>query len=72
MSMSYLQRGQQVADLVGRMQATLQQAERVLVRYKPKKDRHRRELERARANISRRLAEVEDLFPTEASPETDS
>ena len=69
--MSYLQRGQQVAALVDRMQATLQQAERVLDRYKPKKDRHRRELELVRENISRRLAEVDELFPSESNPDTD-
>ena len=47
--------------------ALVQQAERVLDRYKPKKDRHRRELELVRENISRRLAEAAELFPSEAN-----
>jgi hypothetical protein len=71
MPMSDLDRGQQVAALVGRMQATLQQVELVLDRYKPKEDRDRREVEWARENISRCLAEVDVLFPGEANPETD-
>jgi|SoiMethySBSTD1v2_1073268.scaffolds.fasta_scaffold5467429_1 adenine-specific DNA methylase len=69
--MSDLDRGQQVAALVGRMQATLQQVGRVLDRYKPKEDRDRRELEWAREDISRRLAEVDELIPGEPNPSTD-
>ena len=61
--MSSFDRSRQVAALIGRMHATLQQVERVLDRYKPKEDRERRELEWARENISRRLAEVDELFP---------
>ena len=43
MPMSDLDRAQQVAALVGRMQATLQQVDRVLDGYKP--DHDRREVE---------------------------
>ena len=67
MPMSHLDRAQQVATLIGRMQATLRQVERVLDRYKPKEDRDRCELEWARESISRRLAEVDELFPSEDS-----
>ena len=67
MPMSHLDRARQVATLIGRMQATLQQVERVLDRYKPKEDRDQCELEWARESISRRLAEVDELFPREGS-----
>lgn len=61
--MTDLNRSRQVAALFGRMQATLQQVERVLDRYKPNEDRDRRELEWAREAIAKRLAEVDELFP---------
>ena len=61
----------QIAALIGRMEATLQQVDRLLEGYKPKLESDRRELEWARENIRRRLAEAEELFPSEANGNTD-
>lgn len=55
--------------LIGRMQITLEGADRVLEAYKPKDERVRREFDWARENIRRRLAEAEELFPPEVEPD---
>ena len=57
----------QIAALIGRMQFTLERTDRVLEGYKPSDEYDRRELEWARENIRRRLAEAEELFPSKDS-----
>jgi hypothetical protein len=56
----------QYAQLIGRMQATLQQADSVLEGYKPRDEYAERERQWAGEAIAQRLAEVDELFPREA------